>query len=115
MLKKQNRLSTTYEFEKVKRLGRYYKARLFHIYFLPLKDPNAPTRVGIVVSNNFHKSAVVRNRIKRLFREAIRQKFDRIRNGLWIVIYPKFISIDKTYEEISFDFDQFLQKLPIAG
>ena len=116
MLKKENRLRTTYEFNKVRRLGDKQDAVFFRIYYLDIskhqEDKN--TKIGIVVSNKLSKLAVVRNRTKRVFREVVRLNFEKIREGYWIVIHPKVTSLDKGYEEISTEFTKVLQNLPIS-
>jgi ribonuclease P protein component len=118
MLKRENRLKTRYEYNKVRRDGVHVTSDLFHLYYLKRgvgagKSPS-PTKVGIVISNKFSKSAVKRNRVKRLIREAVRQNFDRIRPGYWIVIHPKFKTINASYEKINTDFTKILQKVPFS-
>ena len=116
MLPKQNRLTTRHQFNKVKRFGSSYSARCFHIYYLPIPDysENKETQVGFVVSTRFSKSAVKRNRVKRVFREVVRQNFGKIKPGLWITIYPKIKSMVATYEEINTDLIKTLQNIPIS-
>lgn len=115
MLKKENRLSSNFEFNTTRKYGRYYSGKYFHIYFLIPKDYSGPTKVGVVVSNKFSKKATERNRVKRVFREVVRKNFDSINKGsLWIVIHPKFNSLEKGYEEISTDFNKVLQKESIS-
>ncbi len=115
MLKKANRLKTRFEFNITRKYGVYYSGELVHIYALKPKNYSGPTKFGIVISNKFHKSAVKRNRTKRLFREAIKKESSKLENlGLWIVIHPKFSALDKTYEEISTDFSKTIQKIPLA-
>lgn len=111
MLKKQNRLVTKYEFNKTRRLGKKVESKNFYLYFL---EAHGNSRVGIVVSNKFSKIAPQRNRVKRVFREAIRQNFDKIKPGYWIVIHPKKASENIGYEEISSEFTNVLQDLPIS-
>jgi len=116
MLKKVNRLSSNFEFNVARKYGKKYEGELFHVYFLTPKNYTGPVKVGVVVSNKFHKNAVVRNRIKRLYREAIRNNFDKIdKENLWIVIHPKIASLEKTYEEINADFDKVLQKVSFSN
>ncbi len=111
MLKKENRLSSNFEFNVARKYGRYYAGKFFHIYFLIPKNYNGPTRVGVVVSNKFSKSAVERNRVKRVYREVVRENFGKIDKGnLWVVIHPRFNSLGKNYEEINTDFNKVLQK-----
>lgn len=119
MLPKNNRLLSNYEFKKVKYISKKSNTSvagdLFFINYIKPENYEGPTRFGIVVSNKIHKSAAKRNRVKRLFREAIKQHLDRIKDGYWVVIYPKYKVIDKSYEEISSDFAKVLQGLPFAG
>ena len=111
MLKKENRLSTDFEFNITRKYGKYYKGRFFHIYFLVPKNYEGPTKVGIVVSNKFSKNAVERNRVKRVFREVVRNNFEKINKGnLWVVIHPKIPCTKETYEEISSEFNKILQE-----
>ena len=111
MLKKENRLSSNFEFNVTRKYGKYYKGKYFHIYFLIPKNYEGPTKVGIVVSNKFSKKAVERNKVKRLFREVVKDNFEKINKGyLWVVIHPKVSCLNKSYEEISTDFDKILQE-----
>jgi ribonuclease P protein component len=111
MLKKENRLLSNYEFGKTRKAGRQVSGKFFHLYYYKHSKYNGPGKVGIVVSNKFDKSAVRRNRVRRIYREAIRNNFDKIEPGYWIVIYPKFSSAGKKYEEINTDYSETLQKI----
>ncbi len=57
MLKRENRLSSDFEFNITRKYGKYFNGKYFHIYFLRPKNYNGPTKVGIVVSNKFSKKA----------------------------------------------------------
>lgn len=115
MLKKPNRLTQKFEFNITRKYGVYFAAKCFHAYYLVPKNYTGPTKIGFVISNNFDKKAVVRNKIKRWFREAFRHELAKIKGGLWIVIHPKMTTRQKTYEEISADVISFLQKTPLTG
>jgi ribonuclease P protein component len=116
MLKKENRLISNFEFNVARKYGDHIEGDLSHVYFVTPKNYEGPTKVGIVVSNKLHKNAVFRNRIKRLYREAVRNNFDKINKGnLWIAIHPKFNSKDKTYEEINADYNKILQKASLSN
>jgi len=67
------------------------------------------------VSKKFHKNAVVRNRVKRLFRESVRENFDKISSGWWLVFHPRFICLGASYEEINANVAALLQKIPFSG
>ena len=113
MLPKQNRLTTRFEFNVTRKHGTYFNAGLFHAYYLTPTNYEGPPKIGFVVSNKFHKSAVKRNRIKRLFRESFRHKVANIKDNLWVVIHPKVACLEKTYEEIDSDVAKFLQSAPV--
>jgi ribonuclease P protein component len=112
MLKKEFRLTTNFEFNVTRKYGQQAKGNYTFIIALKPTNYTGPTKAGIVISNKFHKNATVRNRTKRLYRQAIQSAFDQIKDkGIWLVVQPKFNAIDKTYEEISTDFNQTLQKI----
>ena len=115
MLKKQYRLSTDYEFKITKKYGENVVAKFFYLYILKPQNYNGPTKVGIIVSNKFDKSSVHRNRIKRVYRDIVRKNLDKIKTGLWIIIYPRQDSQGAKYEDINFEFTNVLQKASIAG
>lgn len=116
MLKKENRLSSNYEFRLTHKYGKKIQGKFFYLYYLDRRkeDLGTPTKVGIVVSKKFSKIAVVRNRIKRIFREVIRRNFDKIQPGFWIVFHPKKSSLDVDYEKIDTELNKILQKVPFS-
>jgi ribonuclease P protein component len=114
MLKKPMRLSSKYEFNKTRRFGKVFNGNHSRMYIYKPENYNGPSKVGFVVSNKLSKSAVRRNRIRRIFREAVRSNYDKIKPGYWIVIYPKFNSINNKYEEINTDIVEILQKVPFT-
>lgn len=113
MLKAQNRVTSNFEFNVARKYGEYFSCPLFHAYVLTAKNYVGPAKIGIVISNKFSKKAVVRNRVKRLYRESLRKKVDTIKDGLWIVLHPKTASIDQKYEKIDSELTQFLQKASV--
>ena len=125
MLPKENRIHTRFEFGKVKKFGDSYRYKYFYLYALPTSRLEkisqgrwaigGQTQVGFLMSNKLHKNAVVRNRVKRLFRESVRHNFDRISIGWWLVFHPRFVCVGASYEEINADITAVLQKLSITG
>ncbi|HLB51923.1 ribonuclease P protein component [candidate division WWE3 bacterium RIFCSPHIGHO2_12_FULL_38_15] len=115
MLKKQHRLSTDYEFNITRKYGKNLVSKFFYLYVLKPKNYEGPPKIGIIVSNKFDKSAAKRNRIKRVYREIIRNNLDKIPSNLWIIVYPKTISREAEYEEINTEFTDILQKEFISG
>lgn len=115
MLKKKNRLTSNHEFNRVYRSGTKVRTPLFDIFYLQLNDSTVPSKFGFVVSNKFSKVAPKRNKIKRVFREVVRENFEKIKSGYWIVIKPKDPSKHKEYEEINTEFNKVLSKVPFSG
>jgi len=114
MLKKENRLSTNFEFNVTRKHGQKLTGSLCRLFYLKPRNQTGITRTGIVVSKKIHKTAVKRNRIKRLFVECLKEKFDTIPNGLWIVIHPNTKCLEAGYEEICSDINTLLSKVSIA-
>lgn len=113
MLKKQYRLLTNFEFNVVRRHGIVLKSAFFNLYFLFPRNYIGNPKVGIITSVVFDKSAVKRNRAKRIFSEIIRLNFDKLLNNVWIVVYPKRISLVEDYEKINSEFVKALQKISV--
>lgn len=110
MLPRENRLSTTREFNRVRKYGKKIRTSLFDLFYLDIKDYDGPPRIGIVVTNKFSKIAPTRNKIKRLFREVVRLNLKKLKNGYWIVIHPFKITTEKTHEEVSTEINKTISK-----
>ncbi|MBT6401152.1 ribonuclease P protein component [candidate division WWE3 bacterium] len=115
MLPKEHRLSTTYEFNKTRRLGSKKRTSLFDIFYLDVKGYEGPSRVGIVVTTKYSKVAPVRNRVKRVFREAVRDNLEKISPGYWIVLHPSKLAEKKKYEEVNTEFIKALSEVPFTN
>ena len=113
MLKKEARLTSTYEFNKTRRLGVSHSGEYSRVFSLQLKDPSLPTRTGIVVTNRFASSAVKRSRIKRIYRDILRKEYSRMLPGFWIVVHPRDSFLEASHEEISADLNSILQKTSV--
>ena len=94
MLKKENRLSTKFEFNVTRKHGHKLSGQLNQLFYLIPRSNNKIAKTGIVVSKKIHKSAVKRNRVKRVFTACLKEKLDTIPKGLWVVIHPN----KKTYK-----------------
>jgi len=108
MLPKQYRLKKKKDFKLV-----FEKGKTFNNKFLFLKGAKNAlknSRFAFIVSLKISKKAVVRNRIKRLLREAIREKLDDIKSGFDVVIIAKPEIVNKNYREINKEIEGLLKK-----
>lgn len=113
MLKKSNRLTTDFEFNITRKYGQKYSFPLFNLYWVVAKNYTGPAKVGFVVSNKISKNATQRNRIKRLLREAVHKQLKFLPSGVWISIFASQNAIDTTYETVSTQINQALQKISL--
>lgn len=98
MLPKENRLDKR-KFRLVLGHGRMIQAPDFGLIGLRVKNDTAP-QVGIIVSTKISRSAVVRNRVKRTLREALRVIIPSVAKGFLFVILTKKSIIGKRKEEV---------------
>ena len=89
MLPIQHRLTKREDFALVYKQGYYAACEGIALKFL--KTNNPAVRLGFPVGKNFSKKATVRNRIRRLLREASRKKLSELKPGydLVLMINPK--------------------------
>lgn len=118
MLPKENRLTSRYEFNKVKYLSEKssnrYSGKFFNLVFASPHNYQGPSKFGIVISKKSVASAVLRNTLKRKYREIIRSKLSDLNAGIWVVIYPKSRSIEVSYEELNSSLTKVLQTYHIS-
>ncbi len=114
MLKKENRLSTDFEFNVARKHGTKVQGTLCNMFYLKPTNYQGPAKIGIVISKKIHKNAVKRNRLKRMFGECIREKLDTLPQDHWVVFHPKTESLESKYEEICVDVNKVLSKISLA-
>lgn len=98
MLPKQYRLRRSKEFARVRRFGRSAGSPLLALYVLPTRS--AEIRIGFSVNKRVGGS-VVRNRVKRLMREAVRHALPGIRPGQDLVFIARPAAAAATYAQIA--------------
>lgn len=79
MLPKRNRLKNKKEIERVLRRGRRFKGDLLVLKILP--NSQNKLRFAFLVPRRLSKKAVLRNRIKRVLREIVRMRKEKLRKG----------------------------------
>nr|WP_278003540.1 ribonuclease P protein component [Nodosilinea sp. TSF1-S3] len=119
---KHNRLRRSQQFSQVYRQGRkavsaHLIVRLWALPAAPGAGTSTPSSagpcVGIVVSLKVHKRAVVRNRLKRQVRAALRALLPRLSPALWIVISLKPEATECEYGEFLRELEQLFTKLEV--
>ncbi len=82
----------------MKRNGSAVRNPYFTILISRVPDQNS-SRIGIVVGRRVGK-AVTRNRLKRIFRELVRESYSGIATGYHCIVYPKVKVLKTEYQEI---------------
>jgi ribonuclease P protein component len=111
MLPKRYRLRRREDFVRVRRFGRSSGNPLLALYVLRTRSPEV--RVGFSVSKRVGK-ATVRNRVKRLLREAVRHQLPAIRPGQDLVFIARPASASAHYSEIVESVSSLLRKSGVA-
>ncbi|KGG80076.1 ribonuclease P protein component [Caloranaerobacter azorensis] len=97
MDKKKLKLRNSREFKRVYKYGDSYANKYLVIFFI--KNNLNYNRVGFSVTKKIGKS-VVRNRIRRLIKEAYRLNCDKLKQGYDLVFIPKRVAVEQGYKEI---------------
>jgi ribonuclease P protein component len=105
MLPIENRLKDRRDFSSVYENGKFFSFNGVAVRFVATNLPVC--RVGFSVGKNFSKSAVVRNRIRRLLRELFRLRIAHLKPGFDIVVSygskmknPKIVELSQTMDHI---------------
>jgi ribonuclease P protein component len=121
-LPKQYRLKHPREFAAVYRQGskavsEHLVVRVLASIPAPSKagaeEPAALSRFGISISQKVSKRAVIRNRLKRQIRAAIRQFLPSVRSGLQIVVIVRPGAAVCEYGEFLRELEQLFSKLEV--
>jgi ribonuclease P protein component len=117
MLPKANRLRRNQDFSKVYEKGLRKKGPDLVLRALRRPGENSqtakPTRIGISIGKKVSKQAVVRNRLKRLIRAAMRQLLPKIKPGWDLAIVVKPTAQKCNYREILQQLEQLLARTEV--
>jgi ribonuclease P protein component len=111
-LRRQQRLRTRADFDRVFRRGARREGRLFTLIVAPNGRPL--DRLGLAVGRRVGP-AVVRNRVRRLLRESFRLLPPAERPGLDLVIVAKPALAGRAFAEVERDLRERLRRLPPAA
>ncbi len=114
MLPIQNRLRHKSDFEIVKKEGQILHSKFFS-FVSHNRGGGDPSRFGFIVSTKISKSAVVRNRVRRLLREAIQSVLPKVKPGYDSVILVRPAIIGRRLGELSQDIKIVLRKSGIIS
>ena len=116
MLKQDNRLRKIRDFNLLIKNGRWQNGNFFDLKYLELakikelfpkkEDPDTfakQLKIAFSTGLKLSKSAVKRNRVRRLMREAVRllMKEKKIKNGFYLMFVAKPASLGKNFAEVS--------------
>ena len=79
----------------------------------PEETPLPPTRIGISIGKKVSKKAVVRNRIKRQIRAALRELLPRVSRGWKLAIAVKSTATKCEYEHFLRELEQLLTRAEV--
>lgn len=107
MLPKLHRLNEKKDFQIVLKKGKMLQGQYFGLSFLPSQTE---TKIGIIVSNKISKSAVERNRIRRIVRSTALDFINKNKTGFKLVFLAKKPSENADSEKIKQDIENLFEK-----
>jgi ribonuclease P protein component len=93
---------------RVQETGRKIHSDSFLVFVLPRSEAGE-TRVGVTASRKFG-GAVLRNRVKRLVREAFRRHRLLFPSGLDVVFVAKKSAVDANYDQVVREIEKLCRK-----
>ncbi len=106
-MRRRYRLRSKERFQQVRRQGRSYKHRLLVLVVLPNDLPYS--RFGFTASKRVG-NAVKRNRARRLMREAMRLRLERIQPGWDVVCIARPPMAQATFHDVQAACDELLAR-----
>lgn len=111
MLVRRLRLTKEKDFKKIFKLGKPSYSKIFLVKILA--NGLEVNRYGIIISTKVSKKSVERNKLKRQFREIIREFDKKLAAGfdLAIVVFP--VALGQEYKFIKSELEKILHKLKL--
>lgn len=100
MLASKYRLKKKVNFAQAEIDGKLIQSKSFGVEIYDRKDSDN-SRFGFIISTRISKKAVIRNKIKRIISDYIRNNLEKIKNGLDVVflIKPLIVKLNKNHIE----------------
>ncbi len=109
MLSKAHRLAPDWLVRKVRQRGRKVQTGLFRLFYTQHRRGSA-IRFAFVVPKTISRKAVLRNKLRRKAREAIKPLIPNLNTGQDFVVLLKPAALKKKVSEIREDFIKCLEK-----
>jgi len=106
------RLRSAAEIERVRREGRSYAHPLVVLIVAPTETDGTPSRVAVVAGRRIG-GAVIRNRAKRLLREATRR--EALRSGWDLMFVARAAIVGARLDQVQGAVRQVLQRAALVG
>ncbi len=110
---KAKRLTLTAEFTAVKFQGKTYRGSLLVLGVLVQKEEKA-FRAGFITTKRLG-GAVVRNRVRRRFRDIVRKEQGRLHSGFWIVLVARSAAARASYQELKDEWLRLAERASILA
>ena len=111
MLPKVNRLAKSKEIKDLAQKGKTFFLPQF--IFKYYKKGQEPSQFAFVVSTKVDKRAVVRNKLTRRLKEAIKELLPQLENGYFVLIIAKKTALDLDFSQIKKQLTFALSKIKI--
>ncbi len=114
MLKPENRLRATEDFDRVRREGKRWRSDLLSLSVFA--HHNGPSRFGFVVGKAVVSKATARNRLKRVMRAAVRMLLAGLPPGYDVVIAARPAAAGADYHALASAIERMLAQagMPVA-
>lgn len=99
-MRREQRLRASDDYSRVRREGRSWAVPLLVLYAARRSLADAPTRVGITAGRRVG-GAVVRNKVRRRVREAVRSRYDELACGWDLVFIVRPRASDAEYVDVA--------------
>jgi ribonuclease P protein component len=112
-LSAQHRLKRPRDFQEVYDQGNRYQSSHFVLRALATA-PEQPLQIGIVISRNVSKKAVVRNRLKRQIQGVMRELLPSLLPGWRVIIILRPRVVECNYEHFLRELKQLFSKTEMS-